>query len=78
MINNTEIFLICLGSFIFILLFVFCIKFYKDINTKLKEKNVANKRKKIILKRVKPIICISDEEVKDEFENNQIRIEELT
>jgi hypothetical protein len=66
---------IYIRKFISSLLFCVCFRYYKDRNRKIHEQNrLNNVRQKVAIKlRVKPIIQMTDEELKDEFEQYELR-----
>lgn len=78
--KETNIFIITICSFISSVLFCVCFRYCKDRNRQIHEQNKLNNvRQKVAIKlRVKPIIQMTDDELKDEFEQYELRNVEPT
>lgn len=74
--QDTIIIISCISSFILCCCLKCCRDIYKEREFKIKTDNT---RKKIMVKnRIKPIIQMTNEELKDEFEQYEIRTPQLT
>lgn len=80
MVSNIEIFYITCGSVSCFILFIVLIRHYKNYGREKNEKNrILNVRRKLMIShRIKPIIQMTDEELKDEFEQYEIRTSQVT
>ena len=72
--EEKELLIIVFGSFTTVMLFCFCIKYIKEKEIERIEKKIDNIRKKLVAKNIiHPITEENYEEVKDEFEQYEIR-----
>jgi predicted histidine transporter YuiF (NhaC family) len=71
--TSTPLFIITISSVIWGLLLCFCFRYCKNRHKEEKEKNrLENFRKRLMIKhKVKPIIQMTDHELKDEYEIRQ-------
>lgn len=73
--TSTPLFIITISSVISGVLLCFCFRYCKNRHKEEKEKNrLENTRKRLIVKcKIKPIIQMTDDELKDEYEQYEIR-----
>lgn len=77
--TSTPLFIITISSVISGVLLCCCLRYCKNRHKEEKEKNrLENTRKRLMVKhKIKPIIQMTDEELKDEYEQYEIRQSQL-
>ena len=77
--TSTPLFIITISSVISGVLLCFCFRYCKNRHKEEKEKNrLENTRKRLMIKhKIKPIIQMTDDELKDEYEQYEIRQSQL-
>ena len=77
--QNTQALIIAVTSLSSVIMMCCCYNYYKGIKAEQSKNKLDNTRKKSMVKnKVKPIIQMTDEELKDEFEQYEIRTPQLT
>lgn len=77
--QNTQALIIAVTSLSSVIMMCCCYNYYKVVREKESKNKLENTRKKFMVKnKVKPIIQMTDEELKDEFEKYEIRRPQIT
>ena len=77
--QNTQALIIAVTSLSSVIMMCCCYNYYKGIKAEQSKNKLENTRKKLMVKnKIKPIIQMTNEELKDEFEQYEIRRPQIT
>lgn len=77
--ENTQVLIISVTSLGSIIIMCCCYSYYKGVREKESKNNLDNTRRKLMVKnKIKPISKMTDEELKDEFEQYELRRPQIT
>ena len=75
MLNTTEILIIAFGSMTTVILLGLCVKRHIKENM---QRKIESFKKRVTKKRIKPILMMTDEELREECDRHEVRTQELT